>query len=1487
MEWGKIIKIFKRLIWMSMLFTSIALVSTFGAIHLPVVQNYTLTRVISAFEDRLPSKLSFTSARLRPLNTIHFKDLYVEDLEQDTLLFAPNCKVTVKGILAKAFSQEEVDISLKKITLKNAYIRLYNDSTFTVNIKPLIQQMKKPDSLKNEPKPFYINEIELSNCKMAIYRFDSIRKETVMDPTRIVLNELNINIKHFAAHADTINLDIKHMSLKESAGFVLDDFKSDLTLYKSALHFQSVDILTPYSRLNFERVHFDFNDFSDFKSVFDKVEHTYEITQSEINLLDVGCFVPIFNGVEQVFKMNGTVFGTLDNFKAKKLNVTLGESTKILADFDINGMPNFKETFLMVDFKEVSSSAADLNSLNLPRNKKLSLPDNLSGISKFRYAGNFTGFFRDFVSFGELQTDIGNIKTDLTIVPDSARGVILEGTLSTENFLIGEVLETTEKLGEVTFNANISGVSRVDSGFDVNFNGNFKKLEFNGYPYANIKANGDLKNKLFDGFVTINDPAAELEFEGVIDYSSEIAGFNFLANVTHADLHKLNFTKGDSVYTASFFLEATGTGNSLNEINTDIKLINSFFTRSNRQIQLYNLQLNVRNDTAHNSVLLLSDVLDVRVEGAYKLNEIPRYFTTLVHKVYPSLQLCTDSSACLNDSLQNLNFQVNFKRVQPILNFFTEGKKIADKTILEGAYSYDSISRFGLHFKSPGIGIGNSFVKSMNLNARIEDDKLQTEFGASRLSISDRVNLDNFTLISSTINDSLHYISRWLNWDTNVYRGNFEGTILLEKELRLKPKIIARIDSSRIVVSDTTWEISPFVVKKNKSSWDIDNFRMQHASQKIAVNGGLSQEKGDSMYVRFENFDLANVNFINKNKDLGLSGVLNGDASLSGKLGEPIFIADLVAGDMYVNSQQIGDCKIFTGWNNSSNSLFIDGQIYRDKQKTLTLNGDYYPAQDGALNLSCELQELNLQIVAPYIAKTFNNLEGYVTGKANIGGTIKKPLVNGTIGFNNTSFKMDYLGTKYHFSSDFSLINNQILFDRVLVYDENDNQAELYGNVNLNEFKNIVLALNMQASDFLCLNTGFSDNRGYYGTVLADGIIKLEGPIRNMNISANATTKKGTEFYIPIDAGGNAIEYDFVSFFLGDSNEVVEKEIELTSEEQKTIIDLDLNVNVTSDAEVQIIFDQALGDIIKANGEGDIQVRISEESGLKIYGEYIINRGDYLFTLQDVINKRFKIEGGSALQWSGSPSDVMVDIGASYRTRASLFELMQDTSNTSRTTVDCQLLLNGSLKEPEITYGINLPTAEPEVRDMVQSRITTQEQLSRQFLSLLVLNRFYYDQTTGGSGQESTSGSIAGVSASELLSNQLSNWLSQLSNDVDIGVNYRPGSDVTPTEVELALSTQLLNDRLYINGSVDMATNAEAQNANQVVGDIDIDYKLNQSGKMRLRAFNRANDADIRQNSPYTQGFGIYYVEEFDSLGELWKQYMAFFNGERKKKKKK
>jgi hypothetical protein len=298
-----------------------------------------------------------------------------------------------------------------------------------------------------------------------------------------------------------------------------------------------------------------------------------------------------------------------------------------------------------------------------------------------------------------------------------------------------------------------------------------------------------------------------------------------------------------------------------------------------------------------------------------------------------------------------------------------------------------------------------------------------------------------------------------------------------------------------------------------------------------------------------------------------------------------------------------------------------------------------------------------------------------------------------------------------------------------------------------------------------------------------------------------------------------------------------------------------------------------------------------------MFGEVKLLKGDYLFTLQNVINKRFEIEPGGRILFNGSPSNSTIDLAAIYGTRVAPYNLYpgnpEDDSRyeslEKRIPVECHLTLQGELQSPTIVAGIEMPTAVPETRDLLENATSTEEELMKQFLSLLVINNFYSVSGYGIQNMGTMNSSFAGVTASELLSNQLSNWLSQISDDFDIGFNYRPSDQVSNQELEVALSTQLLNDRVIISGNLDVGgqeTNpSSGQEGNPyIMGDFDVEYRI--TDNVSVHAFNRSRDEQIANTAPYKQGVGISYREEFNNLNQLMARYKAALSNRKKKKKK-
>jgi hypothetical protein len=475
--------------------------------------------------------------------------------------------------------------------------------------------------------------------------------------------------------------------------------------------------------------------------------------------------------------------------------------------------------------------------------------------------------------------------------------------------------------------------------------------------------------------------------------------------------------------------------------------------------------------------------------------------------------------------------------------------------------------------------------------------------------------------------------------------------------------------------------------------------------------------------------------------------------------------------------------------------------------------------------------------------------------------------------------KINYLQTKYRMNDSIRFDKNGIKFNNLRVTDEKGNPIALSGRVNHKNFKDFAADLTINANESLVLNTKPKDNSLFYGTAYASGVTTIKSGTNLLSFDISAKTGKNTKFFMPLKSSQSVSEYSFVSFVdtrpAKDSGKDAEDN-QLKPSASQTGFNLNFDLEVTPEAEAQLVFDSKVGDVMKGHGSGNLNISMNPKGDFKILGDYIIEDGDYLFTLGNILNKSFSVENGGKIMFNGDIKDAEIDVKAIYKLKASLYPILQDEHYKDRYPVECQLNLSGNLWNPVVGFNIYLPTADEQTRTYIRNAISTEEELSRQFLYLLVMNSFYADPSFGpaASSTSSTGTAAMAVTTFEMLSSQLSNWLSQISNDFDIGVVYRPGTgnkDINPQEVQVALSTQILNDKVVINGNFDVPlTGTSTANTNQITGDFDAEIKL--TNKLNFKVFNRYNNPYSGKGVDYTQGIGIFFKQDFDRFHDLFKK---------------
>jgi hypothetical protein len=988
--------------------------------------------------------------------------------------------------------------------------------------------------------------------------------------------------------------------------------------------------------------------------------------------------------------------------------------------------------------------------------------------------------------------------------------------------------------------------------------------------------NGIFSENTWDGNIKISEDNIKMDLLGMFNFSSELPEFDFTLNLAHADLHRLNFDKSDTSSSLSMLLTANFKGNSIDNLDGEIKLLNSNLRRYGNTLDSYDFSIKTFTENDKPAISLRTDYVDADLRGYYNFARIGTIFKSVLSSMMPSRFSAPEPQ---HGIINNFNFNINFKNTDKINSFFHTGIQLAEKSIINGEIIGDSIINVRGDAKTLTVK-GNTF-KDLSVDASFLSPDLLVKVKCSSLNLLGQYELMGFTVDLNTHPDNFVLTTDWDNKGTDLNRGSFivTGTFIKSDNEKANPFLKITIDSTRLYSRNNLWQISRSGIVLDSNSVSINKLYISNKERYYLVDGTLSVDPGDTLRLEFKGIDISPLNYlINKNNkpdkiSLSLKGLLNGQVLLTNLYKNPLIESNLKINNLSLLQSDYGDLSIVSEWNNEKKVADIHAENNLDNKKLLEINGNYDPAKK-KIDLTAKADNLPIDALNPLLRVFASGITGTATGKVNLSGELNKLVLKGALMAENAYMKIDYLQTKYKINDSIRFDKNAIIFKNIKVTDEKGNTATLNGSVYHNYFKGYSADLIINANDCMVLNTRPKDNNMFYGTAFATGVATIESTPGALSFDISAKTGKNTKFYIPLNSSETISEYSFITFINTDTTNHKSKPVE-ASNTPKTRIDLNFDLEVTPDAEVQLIFDLKGGDVIKGHGSGDLNINLNKKGEFKISGDYIIEDGDYLFTLGSMLNKSFSVENGGRISFNGDIKNAEIDLKAIYKLKASLYEILQDERFNERIPVECQINLSGKLFNPVVNLDIYLPTADEATRTYLKNVITTEEELSRQFLYLLVMNSFYADPSYGSSltNTTSTGTSAMAVTTTEMVSNQLSNWLSQISNDFEIGFVYRPGyKDINSDEVQLALSTQLLNDKVVINGNFDVrgTTSAPTDNTDQLTGDFDIEYKITQ--KIRFKVFNRFNNPYTGKQAPYTQGFGLFFRQDFDKFSDLFRK---------------
>jgi len=1437
-------------------------------------QSWVTQKIANAIVGDSNVKITIESVEIEFFNKLILNQIYIEDENTDTLFYIKQLKAGIKN-----WDRDKQEFYLSSVEIDSSFTNLLVDSNNYLNIHDLTALFPTDSTDTNQTAwKIFSENIKITNSRFVYNSYFKEEKPYGMNYTDLDISNINLAISGIKIINDSILFKFDSLSCKEKCGFELNNFAGNVNVCPTAVDIENLKIKTPKSNISAKIYSMKYSYYNAFLNYISDVKMIADFNNSIVNSDDIAYFAyQLKEAKMKAIIESGKYKGTVDNFKLDKLKLRYGKNSMLAGSCNINGLPDIDNSFMFITVDSLKTKRTDLETIKIPpykNNSYIKLPKQIANMGTIIYRGNFTGLYNDFVSYGKFYTDAGILSTDISLKSESnSNKAKLHGKFATYSIDLDKILATNSKLGDINISANLDGYVSPDS-VVAKLDGNIDELAVLDYYYKNIDIDGTIKNKEFEGLLEVRDTNLVMDFLGVMDFDTKNPRYDFTADIKHANLYKLNIYKSDTSANISAKMVSQFTGNDIDKMDGRITVIDFKFNNSTHNINFDEFSFMSHKTDEKMQVNIYSDFIDIEMVGQYRLITLYNTIKYMSNTYFPSMFDYNKKQA--EDFNNNFTYKIKFKDNKDVFSYFIDNSEIEYGSVITGEIVQEE-NKFITKGNFDTLRLNNIIFSNLDLDIDTRNDSLVLEINSNKIKLNNNYEITDYKTSIKTKENISDFQMFW-NSDSGFRNsGDIFSQIRFSKNKETNNNIMD-IDfiPSYFVVNDTIWYLNNFSSQIDTSSISINEMVVNNEDQFLFVNGKISKNAKDTLSCYIHDISLNNI--INMfGLDINLKGNISGDISLSDVYDKFYLNSILNIENLVFNDEKFGNGNIESKYIKKTKSLAVSFNNTNTSFNIIKLKGNYY-LKNKDIDFKLKLNKIKSDIAEKYSKVLFDDFHGVVNADIDISGKIDKPIFEGFLVTKRLSMKLNYLETNYNFNDTVWLEKNGFIF-RDFKFDDNipGHYGFVNGAITHNNFKNFKINLSIKLNNIKALNTKANDNDMFYGLAFADGIVDINGTPDNINIVSSVKTKKNTKIMFPLSNPDEVEDNNYVKF-VSTSTESKEKEeykVDLSG------IEMFLNIDVTPDAKVELIFDEKTGDIIKGNGTGELELEINKQGNFFINGEYFINKGNYLFTLRNVINKKFVIEPGGSIKWTGDIYSAQINADAVYKLKASPYNLTLDPEDKPRVPVQCKLNLTKNLMNPNIKFGLDMPNTSDRITNVLASM--SEDELNRQIIYLLVTSNFYTNPDLVSGSDQAVAGNTFGNTTSELLSNQLSNWLSQISDDFDIGVNYHPGDEISSDEVELALSTQIFNDRVIVSGNLGIGEYQTKNSESSVAGDFDVEVKVNKKGNLRLKGFNRVNDNVTYKNSLYTQGVGVYFKEDFSSFDELKKKYLAALRRELKK----
>ena len=1441
-----------------------------GLLMVPPIQNYLGRAVSNKISQNIPQEISIDTFTVRPSGRVHMAGVLLKDHHNDTLAYIPAVDARIR--LSSIFSSR---ISLGYVLLTSPLVHITHYSGEEKdNLSTFLAYFKKKDA---EKKALNMN-IARAAIKDAHLRYVKEREEEKNPADSIAIDEFYLDVRHIRIRENSYLFDVEDITATSSMGVALEELTMDVEVSPYGITADDMYIKTTGSDIKGKvALYMPIGDKKDTVSRGLKdMCIDLRLDNAVIDPDDVAYFFPQYTDFPSIHITTNT------SYMAGVAHVRQAELwSPNIFDIKAYGEVNVNSDSISTSTSKLIVSNIDINATRALYYYGLTGLKGIkaSDIKKLNALSHITG---------NAVVNTSPVKADASVTLETFRGkafaqltadnpwdkdrVRYNGMLSVEDVDVG-LLTGSTAIGKLSMYSQLEGKGRRVGKINARMSSHILGIGIKGYTYSDIDVNTTLRGDTFVSSIEINDPNIKATASDTLVSHRDGRYENTLnMYLDRGHLYNIGLIK-DSLANLRASIESKITGSEIDDIEGFFTLSEVSYNAGAKYYYISRVEALTAKDTDSTRMLsiIADDVFDAQVNGRFLLTQLPATFANATFsrfKFYEKRPTTEDQS-----------YTYSLKVTAPNVKIINTPLLFDGKTQIEGSIS-TTPPRSVMDVVAERINYQNVLIDTLSMH--LDTDSINTlTFTAQKL-INPLYSMQDFKLISYRENDSLYVDADFKKWNSSTDVFFDLHSYVYEDSLH---NVMFGLLPSEVHLERTTWNIGGQDRDIDRITWNahnntinIDSLTLRSGDSHIVCQGFYNTPRDMNFDISAHDIDLARSILVRKKYPL--EGVVNGTLRIFRGEEDPTIVpsVDMSIKDLGIDKSYIGNLNVAVKADLGNRYISTAVTLDRKGKRTLDVHGGISIKEKALVpEIYIKMDSLDVAPVHYLLPSVFNKSSGTLSADLSmVEGNITVPNINGDIYLNDVNLGIAFTNVEYAVTrgARVPVKNSYFHFDNILFRDVNyGTPAWIKGEIRHDNFAVWYLDLHLKAENSFVLNTSEKNNDRFYGQVYASGTFDLTGPTHTLFYDIKGKTGKGTVFCIDV---GNTTDFqlsDMIEFVPPRTTHIdsllqnIKKKI--VRQKRDATSEMNIQVEANPNTLLRIYMDKSVGHMLEGRGNGVMYMHLSPKGTFTIDGTFEVVNGSYNFVYENLFKRKFTLTPGGRLTFDKDPTNPMIDFSAIYKTTTKPYTFLNSVSESTREEVLMTIYLTGYLNSPVYTFNIEMPKAPENVREELAYKLSDQEQLNQQFISLMVFNSF---TNTGGENQNPNmvATGVTGL-ATGVLSNQFSNIVQKFVSGVDIGVSLNTSSDKftgtpTNTDFEVAISKKLFNDKVTVNGVVGVPTGSSQSN---LVGDVEVEYNISADGRLRGVFVNRRQDDYLNNQQGYIQSIGISYRQEFNTFREL------------------